>query len=128
MAYLLTCGRPVGRFAAAEFYSFYVLMSRYLNVLELAVVNPVGVFGPVLGPDYSTSKRTSARGAIVGLPAMYQMSPIFTGLPWKRVLRSGHILGVSSGQGITALPLIGFYSATKWAVATGVLALAVKKS
>jgi nucleoside-diphosphate-sugar epimerase len=23
--------------------------------LELAVVNPVGVFGPVLGPDYSTS-------------------------------------------------------------------------
>jgi nucleoside-diphosphate-sugar epimerase len=33
--------------------------------LELAVVNPVGVFGPVLGPDYSTSillvQRTSAR-------------------------------------------------------------------
>ncbi len=29
---------------------------------------------------------------------------------------SGHILGVSSGLGITALPLIGFYCATKWAV------------
>ncbi len=23
--------------------------------LELSVVNPVGVFGPVLGPDYSAS-------------------------------------------------------------------------
>jgi NAD(P)-dependent dehydrogenase (short-subunit alcohol dehydrogenase family) len=29
---------------------------------------------------------------------------------------SGHILGVSSGLGIGSLPLIGFYSATKWAV------------
>jgi nucleoside-diphosphate-sugar epimerase len=28
--------------------------------LELAVVNPVGVFGPVLGPDYSTSILPSA--------------------------------------------------------------------
>jgi nucleoside-diphosphate-sugar epimerase len=31
------------------------LMSREGGSLELAVVNPVGVFGPVLGPDYSTS-------------------------------------------------------------------------
>jgi NAD(P)-dependent dehydrogenase (short-subunit alcohol dehydrogenase family) len=37
-------------------------------------------------------------------------------LPLLRKQGSGHILGVSSGQGITALPLIGFYSATKWAV------------
>jgi short-subunit dehydrogenase len=28
----------------------------------------------------------------------------------------GHILAVSSGLGITALPFIGFYCATKWAV------------
>jgi NAD(P)-dependent dehydrogenase (short-subunit alcohol dehydrogenase family) len=37
-------------------------------------------------------------------------------LPLLRQQGSGHILGVSSGQGIAALPLIGFYSATKWAV------------
>ena len=37
-------------------------------------------------------------------------------LPLLRQQRSGHILGVSSGLGITALPLIGFYCATKWAV------------
>ena len=37
-------------------------------------------------------------------------------LPLLRRQGSGHILGVSSGLGITALPLIGFYCATKWAV------------
>jgi NAD(P)-dependent dehydrogenase (short-subunit alcohol dehydrogenase family) len=37
-------------------------------------------------------------------------------LPLLRQQGRGHILGVSSGQGITAMPLIGFYSATKWAV------------
>jgi NAD(P)-dependent dehydrogenase (short-subunit alcohol dehydrogenase family) len=37
-------------------------------------------------------------------------------LPLLRQQGSGHILGVSSGLGITTLPLIGFYSATKWAV------------
>ena len=37
-------------------------------------------------------------------------------LPLLRKQASGHILGVSSGLGITALPLIGFYCATKWAV------------
>ncbi|MFP5229599.1 MAG: SDR family NAD(P)-dependent oxidoreductase [Acidobacteriota bacterium] len=37
-------------------------------------------------------------------------------LPLLRKQRSGHILGVSSGLGITALPLIGFYCATKWAI------------
>jgi nucleoside-diphosphate-sugar epimerase len=38
---------------------------------ELAVVNPVGVFGPVLGPDYSTSIQLVKRlidGAMPGLP------------------------------------------------------------
>src|SRR5271156_2778017 len=30
-------------------------LAREGGALELAVVNPVGVFGPVLGPDYSTS-------------------------------------------------------------------------
>jgi NAD(P)-dependent dehydrogenase (short-subunit alcohol dehydrogenase family) len=37
-------------------------------------------------------------------------------LPLLRQQGSGHILGVSSGLGITAMPLIGIYSATKWAV------------
>jgi len=37
-------------------------------------------------------------------------------LPLLRRQGSGHILGVSSGLGITSLPLIGFYCATKWAV------------
>jgi len=42
--------------------------------LELAVVNPVGVFGPVLGPDYSTSIILIQRlldGAMPGLPKLW---------------------------------------------------------
>ena len=37
-------------------------------------------------------------------------------LPLLRQQGGGHILGVSSGLGITSLPLLGFYCATKWAV------------
>lgn len=42
--------------------------------LELSVVNPVAVFGPVLGPDYSTSILLVQRlmdGALPGCPRMY---------------------------------------------------------
>lgn len=42
--------------------------------LELAVVNPVAVFGPVLGPDYSTSILLVQRlmdGALPGCPKLY---------------------------------------------------------
>jgi nucleoside-diphosphate-sugar epimerase len=42
--------------------------------LELSVVNPVAVFGPVLGPDYSTSIVLVQRmldGAMPGLPQIY---------------------------------------------------------
>jgi nucleoside-diphosphate-sugar epimerase len=42
--------------------------------LELAAVNPVGVFGPVLGADYSTSIIIVQRlmdGALPGCPKMY---------------------------------------------------------
>ena len=42
--------------------------------LELAVVNPVGVFGPVLGPDYSTSILLVQRlmdGAMPGCPKIH---------------------------------------------------------
>ncbi len=37
-------------------------------------------------------------------------------LPLLRQQGSGHVLGVSSTLGIIAMPLIGFYGATKWAV------------
>jgi dihydroflavonol-4-reductase len=42
--------------------------------LELAVVNPVGVFGPVLGPDYSTSILLVKRlleGSLPGCPDLW---------------------------------------------------------
>jgi nucleoside-diphosphate-sugar epimerase len=42
--------------------------------LELAVVNPVGVFGPVLGADYSTSIQLVRRmldGGMPGCPRLY---------------------------------------------------------
>jgi nucleoside-diphosphate-sugar epimerase len=44
------------------------------GALELSVVNPVGVFGPVLGPDYSTSILIVQRlmdGTIPGCPRIY---------------------------------------------------------
>ncbi|CDX12977.1 NAD-dependent epimerase/dehydratase [Mesorhizobium sp. ORS 3324] len=43
------------------------------GALELAVVNPVGIFGPVLGPDHSTSTEFIRRlldGELPGLPRM----------------------------------------------------------
>jgi len=42
--------------------------------LELSVINPVGVFGPVLGPDYSASILLVQRlmdGALPGCPRLY---------------------------------------------------------
>jgi nucleoside-diphosphate-sugar epimerase len=42
--------------------------------LELSVVNPVGIFGPVLGPDYSTSILLVQRlmeGAMPGVPQLW---------------------------------------------------------
>jgi nucleoside-diphosphate-sugar epimerase len=48
-------------------------MAREGGALELAVVNPVGVFGPVLGPDYSTSILLVQRlmaGALPGCPKL----------------------------------------------------------
>lgn len=48
-------------------------MAREGGNLELAVVNPVGVFGPVLGPDYSTSILIVERlltGSMPGCPKL----------------------------------------------------------
>lgn len=50
------------------------LVAREGGSLELSVVNPVGVFGPVLGPDYSTSILLVQRlmdGAMPGCPRLY---------------------------------------------------------
>ena len=44
------------------------------GAMELTAVNPVGVFGPVLGPDYSTSILLVERlmvGALPGCPKLY---------------------------------------------------------
>jgi nucleoside-diphosphate-sugar epimerase len=48
-------------------------MTREGGALELAVVNPVGVFGPVLGPDFSTSILLVKRmldGELPGCPKL----------------------------------------------------------
>ena len=49
-------------------------MKREGGAMELAVVNPVGVFGPVLGPDYSTSILLTKRlieGSVPGCPRIW---------------------------------------------------------
>jgi len=49
-------------------------LAREGGSLELSVVNPVGVFGPVLGPDYSASillVQKMLGGAMPGAPQLY---------------------------------------------------------
>ncbi len=49
-------------------------MAREGGALELSVVNPVGVLGPVLGPDYSTSILLVQRlldGSMPGAPRLF---------------------------------------------------------
>ncbi|HYY28866.1 MAG TPA: aldehyde reductase [Chthoniobacterales bacterium] len=49
-------------------------MAKEGGNLELSVINPVGVFGPVLGPDYSTSILLVQRlmvGSVPGCPRLY---------------------------------------------------------
>jgi nucleoside-diphosphate-sugar epimerase len=49
-------------------------LAREGGGLELSVINPVGVFGPVLGRDYATSILMVQRlmdGAVPGLPRLY---------------------------------------------------------
>jgi len=49
-------------------------MAKEGGGLELSVINPVGVFGPVLGPDYSTSILLVQRmldGSMPGTPQLY---------------------------------------------------------
>jgi NAD(P)-dependent dehydrogenase (short-subunit alcohol dehydrogenase family) len=44
------------------------------------------------------------------------LNVIKAALPLLRAQGEGHILGVSSSMGIVAMPLIGFYCASKWTV------------
>ncbi|HEV8074827.1 MAG TPA: hypothetical protein VGP66_03225, partial [Candidatus Acidoferrum sp.] len=49
-------------------------LAREGGSLELSVINPVGVFGPVLGPDYSASillVQEMMDGAMPGAPQLY---------------------------------------------------------
>jgi nucleoside-diphosphate-sugar epimerase len=49
-------------------------MDKEGGALELCLVNPVAVFGPVLGPDYSTSILLLKRlldGSVPGCPRLY---------------------------------------------------------
>jgi nucleoside-diphosphate-sugar epimerase len=60
--------KTLGERAAWDF------VSKEGGTLGLSVVNPVGVFGPVLGPDYSASILLVKRmmdGAMPGLPQLY---------------------------------------------------------
>lgn len=49
-------------------------LAREGGALELSVVNPVAVFGPVLGPDYSTSIQIVQRLLDGALPALPRVS------------------------------------------------------
>jgi nucleoside-diphosphate-sugar epimerase len=69
-------GEGVGAYAKSKTLAeraAWDFMAREGGALELSVVNPVGVFGPVLGPDYSTSILIVQRmmdGDLPGFPRL----------------------------------------------------------
>jgi dihydroflavonol-4-reductase len=66
--------RPYVKSKALAERAAWDFIDREGGGLELSVVNPVGVFGPVLGPDYSTSILLVQRlmdGAIPGCPKLH---------------------------------------------------------
>jgi nucleoside-diphosphate-sugar epimerase len=70
-------GADVGAYAKSKTLAeraAWDFIARESGGLELSVVNPVAVFGPVLGPDYSTSillVRRLMDGAMPGVPKLY---------------------------------------------------------
>ena len=64
---------------------------------------------------------TTEEASVADVQAMFDanyfgaLRVIQAALPLLRQQDSGHIVGVSSGLGIVAVPLIGFYCASKWA-------------
>jgi nucleoside-diphosphate-sugar epimerase len=66
--------RPYIKSKALAERAAWDFIAREGGPLELSVVNPVGVLGPVLGPDYSTSILLVQRlmdGAMPGCPRLY---------------------------------------------------------
>jgi len=66
--------RPYVKSKALAERAAWDFITRSGGSLELSVVNPVGVLGPVLGPDYSTSILLVQRlmdGALPGCPKIY---------------------------------------------------------
>lgn len=69
--------KPIGAYAKSKTIAeraAWDFVARENGRLELAVVNPVGVFGPVLGADYSTSIVLIQRimdGQMPGAPKLY---------------------------------------------------------
>ena len=69
-------GRAISAYAKSKTLAeraAWEFISREGRTLELAVVNPVGVFGPVLGADFSTSIGLLKRlldGAMPGVPRL----------------------------------------------------------
>ncbi len=65
--------RPYAKSKTLAERAAWEFVAREGGPLELSVVNPVGVFGPVLGPDYSTSILVVQRlmdGAVPGCPRL----------------------------------------------------------
>ncbi len=65
--------RPYVKSKAIAEKAAWDFIAKEGGALELSVVNPVGVFGPVLGPDYSTSILLVQRlmdGAMPGAPRL----------------------------------------------------------
>ena len=66
--------RPYAKSKTIAERAAWDFIAREGGGLELAVVNPVGVFGPVLGPDYSTSIVLVKRlldGSMPGCPDLW---------------------------------------------------------
>jgi nucleoside-diphosphate-sugar epimerase len=66
--------RPYVKSKALAERAAWDFMAKDGGALELSVVNPVGVFGPVLGPDYSTSILLVQKlmdGSMPGCPQLY---------------------------------------------------------
>ena len=102
--------------------------------LELDVTNPAQVktavaqahahFGRldvVLNNAGYSLVGTIEEASLDEIRAMYDtnvygaISVIQAALPFLRAQGSGHVLGISSGVGLVATPVIGYYCSTKWA-------------
>jgi nucleoside-diphosphate-sugar epimerase len=66
--------QPYGKSKTLAERAAWDFIAREGGGLELAVINPVGVFGPALAPDYSTSVLIIRRlmdGSVPGCPRLY---------------------------------------------------------